>query len=400
MSAPIFLLVAAFFTKRSSALVMNDKHREIRLDPLRLSRQRHFSSFNLHQFHDDDDPPTVAVEPVSDGFTDSRISTRQSDTIISRRNALHQTTAGLLAVSTTVSLDNFFPTIAISNAQEAAAGGSATRSEGVSTEKLADLLRAIPTFTIVDRQGIPYMVVGEDAKITCYFFTSFSEAQRLLDVASTSADKAIASARKEAAKDKKKIDPEDLINPWKQARISTVPLDFAATLVAKSVSAASQNGSRARGLGGNYFQIAASQDDIQNALSITGKDSLSEGKVPLFYMEDFTMPVITSGKDNTKEATKKTPLYFSKGQLEQDYSRLLSLSSKNNSTTGDELPEIKVTELFAVLVEMVSSGRNDPEIQNLFFVPPTESLQRAKECMQKGGKEFPPFVLGERNVIL
>jgi Tic22-like family len=387
MSALIFLLVAAFSTTGSWALVMNDRHRGLRLDPLRLSRQRIFTTCNL-QFHHDGDPPPLATVPTgSDSFkhSSSRSSAHLSDNIISRRSALQQTTAGLFAVSTMVSLDNVFPTIVASNALEETTNDSVTTSEGVSTEQLANLLRAIPTFTIVDRQGIPYMVVGEDAKITCYFFTSFSEAQRLLDVASTSADKVIAAARKEAASEKKKIDPEDLINPWKQARISTVPLDFAATLVTKSVS----GGPRARGLGGNYFQIAASQDDIQNALTNTGKDSLSDGKVPLFYMEDFTMSV---SNGNDKEEAKKTPLYFSQGQLEQDYSRL-------HKAMG-ELPEIKVTELFAVLVEMVSSGRNDPELQNLFFVPPTESSQRAKECIQNGGKEFPPFVLGQRNVIL
>jgi Tic22-like family len=401
MNALVFLIVADISTSGSLAWLMNGNSRGPCVGPLFQSRHScQFTSGNRQQqLHHGDKERGVVVEPVSNSFKESssriRSTHRKDTTIISRRNALQQTTTtGLLAVSTIVSFDTIFPTIAaISDAQEENNKGNATTSEGVSTEQLAGLLRVIPTFTIVDRQGIPYMVVGEDAKITCYFFIKYSEAQRLLDLARTSAEKVIRAARKEAASEKKKIDPQDLINPWKAARISTVPLDFAATLVTKSVSGGQS--SRARGFGGNYFKIAASEDDIQNALSIAGKDSLSEDKVPLFYMEDFTVPV-ASGKQD-KEEIKKTPLYFSRGQLEQDYTRL----SSKTTTGGGELPEIKVTELFAVLVEMVSSSAgNDPELQNLFFVPPMDSSQRAKECIQKGGKEFPPFVLGQRNVIL
>ena len=43
----------------------------------------------------------------------------------------------------------------------------------VSTNKLASLLKSIPTFAIVDERGVPYWVVGEDAKLTSYFFISY-----------------------------------------------------------------------------------------------------------------------------------------------------------------------------------------------------------------------------------
>ena len=43
----------------------------------------------------------------------------------------------------------------------------------VSTNKLAALLKSIPTFAIVDERGVPYFVVGEDAKLTSYFFLSY-----------------------------------------------------------------------------------------------------------------------------------------------------------------------------------------------------------------------------------
>ena len=43
---------------------------------------------------------------------------------------------------------------------------SSTESEGLlSTSAVAELLQAVPTFTIVDKKGVPFMVVGEDAKV-------------------------------------------------------------------------------------------------------------------------------------------------------------------------------------------------------------------------------------------
>jgi len=48
---------------------------------------------------------------------------------------------------------------------------AAEKSEGmVSQAKLASLLNQVPTFAIVDQKGVPFFVVGEDAKLTSYFF--------------------------------------------------------------------------------------------------------------------------------------------------------------------------------------------------------------------------------------
>ena len=81
--------------------------------------------------------------------------------------------------------------------------------------QVADLLKPVPTFTIVDQQGVPFMVVGEDAKVTGYFFTTYGEASRLLKLAKTSADKALKAAKAEGQEDVGD-------NPWNKARISTV----------------------------------------------------------------------------------------------------------------------------------------------------------------------------------
>jgi hypothetical protein len=164
----------------------------------------------------------------------------------------------------------------------------------VSRNRAAALLRSVPTFALVDGKGVPYMVVGEDAKITSYFFIDYAEADRILQVAKKSADRAIAEAKRDPGRPK-----EDLANPWKDARISTVPLDTAVTLVTKSALD--------RGIG-NKFLVAPTESTIEDALAVIGKDDLAEGKVPLFYYPDWTVEDASTGD-------KQSPLYFSKADL-------------------------------------------------------------------------------------
>jgi len=243
----------------------------------------------------------------------------------------------------------------------------------LSTASVADLLRVIPTFTIVDQKGAPFMVVGEDAKVTGYFFTEFSEAQRILKLASKSADKSIAEGKKDP---KQKEFASELTNPWKAARISTVPLDLAATMVTKSMYASAKSG-------GNYFQVAPSEADVEDALRITGKDDLPEGKVPLFYLEDFTV-------ETNNGSSQSSPLYFRKAELVKAFKK---------ANPGQPLPTILVTELFAVVAKMVLPGETDQDFQTLVFVPPAGSLEKAKECERKGGMEA-AFTIGQRNLVL
>ena len=242
------------------------------------------------------------------------------------------------------------------------------KSEGiVSTGKLASLLSTIPTFAIVDQKGVPYFVVGEDAKLTSYFFMSYGESKRILDVAQKSAEKAI-KRTKDELKQKNgvltKEDEEEIgTNPWKAARITSVPLDLAVSLSSKGK------------LAGAYFKLAPSESDIEDALALDGSDDLPEGKVPLFYMEDMTI----SGE---------SPLYFQKDQLISDWKK---------QKQSDDMPEIKVTELFATLTEMLRPGGTDEELKTLTFVPPRDSKLKAKQVLA-GEKE--PFRLGERNIVL
>ena len=259
---------------------------------------------------------------------------------------------------------------------------STTTGTTLSATDIANLLHAVPTFTIVDTDGIPYMVVGEDARVTGYFFTSYTEAQRILNLAKTSVDQSIRDevARlkllKVTTKDSSipELDSDLLKNPWISARISTIPLDVAITLSLKGLN----------GNVRNYFQVAAAETDIDDALKITDKKDLAEGKVPLFYYADFTVDT-------------KIPLYFQKDQLIMAY--------RKQHPKPKPLPAIQVTELFAVLTTMVqaqqkSSNNNDQnDLQNLIFVPPINSEQWVQQCTRNNGGKA-PYVLGKRNIVL
>jgi hypothetical protein len=239
-------------------------------------------------------------------------------------------------------------------------------SSRLSIDDIVELLHSTPTFCLVDPNGVPYMVVGEDAKVTGYFFTSFGEAQRVLQLAKKSAAQAIKKAKQQG---------EDDVgdNPWTKARISTVPLDTAVTLVYKS--------NRVRGI---YFKVAPSTDDINDALFASGQEDLPEGKVPLFYYEEF------------KDGNGKSPLYFRKIELEQAW-------RKANPKQAATSPELLVTELFSVLAELAQPTKGnaieEEELRNLVLVPPKESESKAKECSRRSG-DTPPFIIGQRIIVL
>mmetsp|Transcript_7503 Transcript_7503/g.10662 ORF Transcript_7503/g.10662 Transcript_7503/m.10662 type:complete len:372 (-) Transcript_7503:1276-2391(-) len=278
------------------------------------------------------------------------------------------------------------PTIA---ADDRAIDASSDKSI-VDPKVVADRLRAVPTFVLVDKEGVPFMVVGEDAKITGYFFTTYDEADRILKVARDSVSKNIKEATVELRTKRKNeklppLKPEEEqdevgVNPWTDARISTVPLDFAVTLVTKTETSA-----KARGRA--LFRIAPAETDVSDALALdtdSGKDELAEGKVPLFYFEDF----MTESPDNNE---KQSPLYFRKDELINDW--------KKQNPSSTTLPDVRVSELFGVLTEMLRPGGTDEDLKTLVFVPPKGSSKKATACLKKGGNEA-PFLIGKTNIVL
>jgi hypothetical protein len=305
----------------------------------------------------------------------SNVSVRQRTAACaaSRRDFLSTAVITTVLAGTTIGLRPLS-----SFASDSTTASTSTNEGIVSTSKLASLLKPVPTFAIVDARGVPFFVVGEDAKLTSYFFLSYGEAKRILDVANKSSDKAIKEARAELKTKNggvlSKEDEEEIgTNPWKTARITSVPLDLAVSLSSKGK------------LAGAYFRLAPSESDIEDALALDGSEDLPEGKAPLFYIEDMTI--------TTKDADIFSPLYFQKEQLITDWKQ----QQKKEGGDSNALPSIKVTELFATLTEMLRPGGTDEELKTLVFVPPVDSKAKA-EKVTRGEKE--PFRLGERIIVL
>ena len=240
------------------------------------------------------------------------------------------------------------------------------------TTTVQQFLHDIPTFTLVDDHGVPFMVVGEDAKVTGYFFTTYNEAQRILQLATRSANRAIREQPQQQQ-------PQET-NPWKLARISTVPLDAAVALALQPQRSRSSR---------NYFQVAAAAHDIDDALIVSGREDLPEGRVPLFYYADFLILVDNNNKN------PKTPVYFQKSQLERAFRQAHAPSTP--------LPACQVTELYALLTTVLTPNNNNDN-NNIVLVPPTDSLRRARQCQEQWershNKDTPPFVLGQRILVL
>lgn len=337
-----------------------------------------FQSSSIMMMHVDDDNSDKAMPIVSphqlhledDNSGDKAIPILPPNHPGStRRDILSSTAAFLIGTSPIVISPQ--PSLAVDKTNN----NSNNESEGmVSQSKLASLLKRIPTFAIVDTNGVPYFVVGEDAKLTSYFFTSYDEAKRILDVANKSSDKAIKESKKELKQKNggklTKLDEEEIgINPWKSARITSVPLDLAVSLSSKGK------------LAGAYFKVSPSELDIEDALSIDGSDDLPEGKVPLFYIEDMT----TVGNNGAKVS----PLYFHKDELISEWKR-------QQKKTKYTKPDIKVTELFATITEMIRPDGKDEDLKTLEFVTPLDCEAKVEKC-KKGA---PTFRLGERLVVL
>lgn len=334
----------------------------------------------------------AASHHISGDEVDTVSSTIRQDVNQDRRHFLVSTLAkSSVAIGTAVPSTLMNPLIVNAKQEEVSTPSNTSSSlertkPNFTQSEIASFLHPIPTFAIVDPKGVPFMVVGEDAKLSAYFFTSYNEANRILNLAKTSADKTISNLIKEENEKRKMkglktmtkedIEEEVGVNPWIGARISSLPLDFSVSLASRGKVA------------GSYFRIAPSEDDVQDALNVdTSVKDLAEGKVPLFYIDDFEI-------SEEGESENRIPLYFQKSQLLEAYKK----SSQGKSSKKDE-PVVKVTELFSILTQMAGTNEIDNDVKKLTLIPPRDSSEKAKLCEKKGGKES-PYKIGERIVVL
>ena len=121
-------------------------------------------------------------------------------------------------------------TAALTFTQAAAASDSAPPSV-VSPLETLQRLRKVPTYTLVDSSGVPFMTYdSKTATADGFFFLDYANAQAVLLDAQQAYERA-----KEEGKD-------GVPETWGASRIVTVPLDFAMRLTVTQTSNVAQNG--------------------------------------------------------------------------------------------------------------------------------------------------------------
>ena len=210
-------------------------------------------------------------------------------------------------------------------------------------------LRSIPTFCIVNNEGVPFMIFDGQASATGYFFLSF-------DVA--------AQALQDARQKDKNVGASET---WSNAKIIIVPLAVALQLALRKTQREAVNSE----LKFNTFNdIVPSSEGVEAAKEVEAgnKEKWSQkGRVPLFYIEGLKL-------DDGKE-----PRYFNQVDLLQEWKR---------QHPNDSPPAIQLTEL----VDTYRNGLSNLEkIENLVLVPVKETNQVASQLLKKANGGLPSY---------
>ena len=219
-------------------------------------------------------------------------------------------------------------------------------------------LKSIPTFCIVDPNGVPFMIFDGQASATGYFFLSFDIAAQALTDAKRKDTNAGAAAI------------------WEQARIIVVPLAVALQIsLRKSQRVAVNNGIRFN----TYGDIVPSQEGIDDAKTIDSSTTVSslsnkwgqKGRVPLFYISDMTL-------DNGRQ-----PRYFNQRDLLKEWYR-------QHPEQTSVPPKIQIVEMVDMYRSALKGKNSDfVTIQNLAIMPVVETNQVAGQLLQQQPKDNP-----------
>eukprot|EP00529_Nitzschia_sp_RCC80_P021012 CAMPEP_0113465856 /NCGR_PEP_ID=MMETSP0014_2-20120614/13964_1 /TAXON_ID=2857 /ORGANISM="Nitzschia sp." /LENGTH=407 /DNA_ID=CAMNT_0000358045 /DNA_START=173 /DNA_END=1396 /DNA_ORIENTATION=+ /assembly_acc=CAM_ASM_000159 len=228
-----------------------------------------------------------------------------------------------------------------------------TTTSPVTAKDVLSRLVSIPTFCLVDPNGVPFMIFDSQSTATGYFFLSFEVAAEALE-----------DARK---KDTKTSVAQEL---WKSAQIIVVPLSVAIQL---ALTKRQRTGVNSNISSFNTFNdIVASAEGVSDARLVSkagNPDRWSQkGRVPLFYIDGLTIPDPKGGP------TRKQPRYFNKTDL------LAEWRTQNGSSTPP--PPVQLVEMIELFRNALS--KNDwSSVDELAIMPVKETNQVAKELQQR-----------------
>jgi hypothetical protein len=243
---------------------------------------------------------------------------------ISRRSAL-MTLGGAATAS-----------VLLSTLPAQAAGDSAPQANDILLR-----LRNIPTFTIVNSDGVPFMIYDGSASATGYFFMSFQLAKKTVD-----------DARKQDV---------DKVDSFAGATIITVPLAVALQLGLRNVQRKALN----NGILYNTFNdVVAAQEGVEDAKSVDSQNPdrwSQKGRVPIFFVNGLEL-------DNGR-----LPRFFNKDDLVKEWTR---------QNPDQNLPPIQLVDMID-LFRYGLKKKDMSELDKFTFIPVSESNQVAAELRKK-----------------
>ena len=258
------------------------------------------------------------------------------------------------------------------------AAGDARPPPLVPPRAVARRLRAVPTFAIVDGDGVPFHTYDKDsAGGYGYFFASYKSAEYVLQ----DAREAFAKAKAGEGAGGGGGGPDDVVpDAWGRARVATVPLDAVMQLTVRRAKSVARNG-KGREFDA-YYQVIPSQEDQNAALRIEdGPRYRERGRVPLFYVDGLTLAAPPDdGPSPEGGSATVNPVYFRVRDLRDEWER--------QHPDGTPLPAVRVRELNETFRAMIRPGGKDDAgglLRNTVFVPSPESVERAREVSRGGG---------------
>lgn len=221
-----------------------------------------------------------------------------------------------------------------------AASTSSTGTSAVTPQELLARSRRVPCFAIVDKDGVPYVIVDKKTGFgTGYFFLTFSGALSVLGDA------------------EKRAKEEGNEKVWEGARITTVPLDIAVRLSLKKVERTGQNDIKKE----TISDILPGMDEREAASKLDKSGRFDEqGSVPVFYAEE-----------GMEAADGSLPTYFSPATLAADWDRIYGGKKP--------LPNIQVVDL----LDLFQGAMRGSSKLNPTFVPTEESIDVVKELQAR-----------------
>lgn len=252
-----------------------------------------------------------------------------------------------------LSLESSLALLGISTLAPTGASAEETAVAGASASDVLLRLRSIPTFCLVNEEGIPFMIFDGQASATGYFFLSFQVAAQAL----------------EDARNKDKAEGATAV--WSKAKIIVVPLAVALQLtLRKTQREAINNGIKFN----TYNDIVPSAEGVEDAKRVESKSNPAKweqkGRVPLFYIGGMTL---SDGRE---------PRYFNRADLVREW-------FAQNPGTGSTVPPVNVVE-FVDLYRMALSGNNLKKISNLAIMPVQETNQLASKLLKSSEGGPPP----------